>query len=179
MICYTKMKDSVQSFFFYPTFPDFVFYKRSEDLWGNDPIMSLVMSVCSVLPHLYHIFGCSQVIVQGHHRKICCCHWSIDSGRTVFLPSFKSLDASLVSTPLIHTPFDWCRWPWLRLHHSAEPYCCPRPLCPPYHGPESGLEATSSNTWLEALPASAPWPLDTDVQDTDMEHPKSGSLNFT
>lgn len=95
------------------------------------------------------------------------------------LPSFKSLDASLVSTPLIHTPFGWCRWPWLRLHHSAEHYCCPRPLCPPYHGPESGLEATSSNTWPEALPASPPWPLDTSVQDTDVEHPKSGSLNFT
>lgn len=177
MICYTKMKDSMRCFFFYPTFPDFVFYKRSKDLWGNDPIMGLLMSVYSVRSHLYHIFGCSQVIVQGHHRKICCCHWRIDSGRTVFLPSNHWI-LPWYQLPWVHTPFDWCRWPWLRLHHSTEHCGCPRPLCPVFHGPQSGLEATSFNTWLKALPASDPWPLDPNVQNRDMENSKSGSLNF-
>ena len=148
MICYTKMKGSMQCFCFYPTCPEFVFYKRSKDLWGNDPIMSLVMSVYSVPPHLYHIFGCSQVMVQGHHRKICCCHWSIDSGRTVFLPSFKSLDPSLVSTPLSsHTlwlmPLTLAQTP---AFHRALLRSAARLPC--VHGPESGLEATSFNTWL-------------------------------
>lgn len=105
MICYTKMKDSMRCFFFYPTFTDFVFYKRSKDLWGNDPIMGLVMSVYSVQPHLYRIFGCPQVIVQGHHRKICCCHWRIDSGRTVFLPSNHWI-FPWYQLPQVHTPFD-------------------------------------------------------------------------
>ena len=94
------------------------------------------------------------------------------------LPSFKSLDLPLVSTPpSSHTL--WCRWPWLRLHHPTEHCGCPRPLCPGFHGPQSGLEATSFNTWLKALPASDLWPLDTNVQDRDMENSKSGSLNFT
>ena len=170
MICYTKMKYSIQCFCFYPTFPDFVFYKRSKDLWGNDPIMSLVMSVHSVPPHLYHIFGCFQVIVQGHHRKICCCHWSIDSGRTVFLPSFKSLDPSLVSTPLSS------RTLWLMPLTLAQ--------TPPFHRALLLSAAlclcTRTREWTrgnkfqhltQALLASDPWPLDTNVQDRDMEHP--------
>ena len=67
-------------------------------------------------------------------------------GQSFFLPSNHWI-LPWYQLPWVHAPFDWCHWPWLRLHRSTEHYCCPLPsAC--VHGPESGLEATSFNTWL-------------------------------
>lgn len=84
----------------------FCFLQRSQrDLWGNDPIIGLVMSVCSVLPHAISL-GVPRSLSKDITEKSAVVTGVLtQEGQSFFLP-FKSLDIRFlgINSPDSHTP---------------------------------------------------------------------------